>query len=82
MQLFDISNSAVVTPQSQSKTAALPTKFFKIDISRKHFETTNSTRPNPPTPLPYEGRGISKPLSASLRGLERGLLSFSEMSNN
>jgi hypothetical protein len=51
-----------------------------LDISRKHFETTNSTRPNPPTPLPYEGRGISKPLSASLRGLERGLLSFSEMS--
>jgi hypothetical protein len=36
----------------------------------------------PPTPLPYKGRGVLKPLSVSGRGLERGLFSFLEMSTD
>jgi hypothetical protein len=36
-------------------------------------ETDNLQKPNPPAPLPYEGRGVSKPISTSRRGLERGL---------
>jgi filamentous hemagglutinin family protein len=40
--------------------------------------TKPTRRPN----LPSEGRGVSKPLSVSGRGLERGILSFLEMSNN
>ncbi len=38
-------------------------------------------RPNPPAPLPYEGMGVSKPLSVSGRGLERSHNSLPEMSN-
>jgi hypothetical protein len=37
---------------------------------------------NPPTPLSYKERGVLKPLPVSGRGLERGLFSFLEMSNN
>ncbi|MBW4569839.1 MAG: hypothetical protein KME31_17960 [Tolypothrix carrinoi HA7290-LM1] len=35
-----------------------------------------SKEPNPPAPLPYEGRGVSKPLPPWGRGLERGFFVY------
>ncbi len=56
--------------------------FYIIDISNKDLDTALiKRRPNPPSPLPYEGSGVSKPLSVSLRGLDTWSFSFSEMSN-
>ena len=46
---------------------------FTLDISGKHLL---SCTPNPPTPLPYKGSGVSKPLSLWGRGLERGFFQF------
>ncbi|WP_414624762.1 DNA methyltransferase [Calothrix sp. CCY 0018] len=42
-------------------------------LSDRHHEFT--LKPNPPSPLPYKGSGVLKPLSASGRGLERGQVS-------
>jgi hypothetical protein len=46
-----------------------------IDISGKDLETTNLHADL--TPLPYEGRGVLKPLDLSGRGMEAGSFFFS-----
>jgi hypothetical protein len=45
----------------------------KRGVSHKVLNKTNNLqKPNPPTPLPYKGMGILKPLPYKERGLERG----------
>jgi hypothetical protein len=46
----------------------LPGRMFDSlrGVSHKVLdETDNLQKPNPPAPLPYQGRGVSKPIPAS-----------------
>ncbi len=55
--------------------------FILEDVLKVLDETDNLQKPNPPAPLPYVsaacrrlGRGVSKPLPTSGRGLQEGFV--------
>jgi hypothetical protein len=53
--------------------------MYLIRAETAVYETHNLQKPNPPTPLPYKGRGVLKPLPDAGRGLERGQFIHSKL---